>query len=101
MSDKNDKELLKILDRLRLRINSFSKGSLGNANLAGTVILAMREIEKLRLSGNRKKDCVIDLILLVCKEYGDDTLNVTVEIIGEIIEDLHSSNVVLKKKGCC
>jgi hypothetical protein len=97
--DKEDKNLLKILNTLKLEVHR--KEGININNLAGLMVKAIQCVEKMKITGARRKTHVVDLILLLLSEHATDAVsNLTVRDLEEMVQVLFDAHVLAKKSKC-
>jgi hypothetical protein len=99
MSDlsKNDKQLIQILDILKLEVNKLPV--LTSDNIASIIIRAMRLVEKIKITGDMKRSTVCNLMILLIKDYS--TMDVNVSEMEQQIQALFDAKVLIKKSCTC
>lgn len=97
---KNQKIVLTVLDVGRLEAQ---KIGLGTETLMNVIRICMVAIDKLAVPGPKKKDELINILLLLVAEVGDITVkNITVEELGRLIEVVYEGGLLVRSRcRCC
>jgi hypothetical protein len=93
---KSDAQLVQILDVLKLEVNKH--GQITQQTLPSVCIKAMRLVERMKITGDLKGETVVNLIVLLLKDYSE--LEVIVSDVKELVQDLFDTKVIIKKKCC-
>jgi hypothetical protein len=97
---KKDSDILKVLNHMKLQAVKVEVITI--INLPSLLIKAMRLIENVKGTiGSEKKSTVIDIILLLIQQYGEDELSLEIGTLELMLESLFQSDILHFKKGCC
>jgi hypothetical protein len=97
---KIDEALYAILQLAKLECNK--TGELNHQNISGVAIKIMRQMAKVKkISGETKRLNVGNVMLLICKEFGVQGVELLSETdIDSLVQDLFDTNVIVNKKCC-
>lgn len=97
---KKDEHVLKILNHMKLQATK--EETITFENLSSIIIKTMRLVENIKnIVGSEKKNTVVDIVILLIKQYGDENLHVEVGTLENMTESLFNTGVFNLKKKCC